>query len=98
MPMFHVTVKHGRTLDDARARLGAAVEEVRGRFGPMVQRVDWSADRTAVTVAGGGVVVEMRVDPQDVHVSGDIPVLAALFGRSVEAGVKQIVQQTFAKP
>ena len=62
MSMFHVSVRHGRTQDDARARLETAVNEVRSRFGPMVQRVDWSADRDAVKVQGTGFVVEMRVD------------------------------------
>lgn len=97
MPMFQVSVRHGRTTDDARARLGAAVDEVRARFGPAVRRVDWSADRSQVTVAGAGFVVEMRVDDQEVHVSGDIPLLGALFGRPLEAGVRQIIDQTFGK-
>jgi hypothetical protein len=97
MSLFHVNVRHGRTLDDARARLETAVNEVRARFGAMVQRVDWSPDRNGVTVAGGGFVVEMHVDAQDVHVTGDIPLLGALFGKPLEAGVKQIVQKTFGK-
>src|SRR4051812_25688879 len=97
MPMFQVSVRHGRTQDDARSRLETAVGEVRARFAPMVQRVDWSADRNAVTVHGAGFVVEMRVDAHEVHVSGDIPLLGALFGKSFEAGVRQIVDQTFGK-
>ena len=98
MSMFHASIKHGRTQDDARARLETAVNEVRARFGAMVQRVNWSADRDAVTVTGAGFVVEMRVDATEVHVSGDVPLLGALLGRPFEAGVKQIVQQTFGKP
>lgn len=97
MPLFHVAVRHNRTIEDARARLETAVDEVRNRFGAVVQRVDWSADRNAVTVGGAGVVIEMRVDPQEVHVSGDVPLLASLLGKPLEAGVKQIVQQTFGK-
>jgi hypothetical protein len=97
MSMFHVSVRHGRTRDDARARLETAVNEVRARFATMVQRIDWSADRDAVTVTGAGFVVEMTVDDHEVHVSGDIPLLGALLGRPLEAGVKQIVQKTFGK-
>lgn len=97
MPIFHVSVQHGRTQDDARARLELAVNEVQSRFGPVVQRVDWSVDRNTATVAGPGVVIEMRVDPQEVHVSGDLPLLASLLGKPLEAGVKQIVQKAFGR-
>jgi hypothetical protein len=97
MSMFHVSVRHGRTRDDACARLAMAVDEVKGRFGPMIQRVDWSAVGDAVTLQGTGFVVEMRVDAQDVHVSGDVPLIGALLGRSFESGVRQIVDQTFGK-
>ena len=97
MSMFQVTVKHGRTRDDARARLESAVNEVRSRFGVAVQRVDWSGDRDAVTITGAGFVVSMRVDEHEVHVSGDIPLIGALLGKPLETGLKQIVQQTFGK-
>ena len=46
---------------------------------------------------GTGFLVDMRIDAEHVHVSGDIPVLGALLGKTVENGVKQIVQQTFGK-
>jgi hypothetical protein len=98
MPLFEISVRHGRTLDDARDRLARAVEEARTRFGPMVQSVDWSDDRNGVTVRGGGCVVDMRVDAELVHVAGDVPVLGALFGKPLEAGMKQIVQKTFGPP
>jgi hypothetical protein len=98
MPMFNLSVRHGRTLDDARARLETAVGEVRARFGPMVRRVTWSDDRRSVHVEGAGFMADLRVDEQEVHASGDFPALAALLGRPVEAGLKQIVQQTFGPP
>jgi hypothetical protein len=33
----------------------------------------------------------------EVHVSGDLPLLGALLGSPLVAGLKQIVQQTFQK-
>jgi hypothetical protein len=98
MPLFQLSVRHGRTLDDARGRLGMAVDEARVRFGALVRQVDWSDDRNAVTVTGPGFNLSMRVDDQEVHVSGDVPVLGALLGKSFETGMKQIVQSTFGKP
>jgi hypothetical protein len=38
------------------------------------------------------------VDGQEVHATGDIPMLGALLGSPVAAGLKQILQQTFRKP
>ena len=97
MSAIELTVKHGRSLEDARAQLERAVNEVRSRFGLMVQRVDWSADRNQVTLAGTGFVVVMRVDPTNVYVTGDIPILSKLLGSPLAAGLKQIVQQNFQK-
>jgi hypothetical protein len=97
MSAIQLTVKHGRNLDDARTQLERAVQEVRGRFGLMVQRVDWSADRNQVMLTGTGFVVEMRVDPTNVYVTGDIPILSKLLGSPVVAGLKKIVQENFQK-
>ena len=97
MPLINLSVRHGRSRDDARARLEAAVNDVRVKFGPMVQTVDWSDDRDAVTVRGAGFVVEMKVDAEQVHVTGDIPILGALLGKPLETGLKQIIQQKFSK-
>jgi hypothetical protein len=37
------------------------------------------------------------VDAQAVHATGDIPLLGALLGSPVAAGLRQILQQTFRK-
>jgi Putative polyhydroxyalkanoic acid system protein (PHA_gran_rgn) len=97
MSAIELTVKHGRNLEEARTQLERAVEQVRSQFGLMVQRVDWSADRNQVTLAGTGFVIEMRVDVTNVYVTGDIPILNKLLGSPVVAGLKHIVQQNFQK-
>jgi hypothetical protein len=97
MSAIQLTVKHGRTLEDARKQLERAADEVRSRFGLMVQRVDWSEDRNCVKLTGTGFVVEMRVDATDVHVTGDIPILGKLLSGPLAAGLKKIVQHNFQK-
>jgi hypothetical protein len=97
MSTIQLTVKHGRTLEEARKQLERAVAEVRSRFALLVQRVEWTEDRNGVTMSGTGFVVEMRVDAQNVHVTGDIPLLGQLLGGPLVAGLKQIVQRTFQK-
>ncbi|HLJ96449.1 MAG TPA: polyhydroxyalkanoic acid system family protein [Gemmataceae bacterium] len=97
MSQIDLRVKHNRTREQARAQLETAVREVQNRFGSMVQRVTWSADRDMVKLEGTGVEVHMRVDDQELHVAADLPFLGALLGSPLMAGLKRIVQQTFHK-
>src|SRR4051812_13323099 len=97
MPLINLTVRHGRSLEDARQALELAVQRVSGQFGALVRRVDWAPDRQRVKVDGAGFWVEMWVDAQDVHATGDIPMLAGLLGSRLGAGLKQIVEQAFQK-
>ena len=97
MPLINLSIKHGRTLDEAQRQLETAVHEVHSRFQSLVRQVEWSTDRRQVRLDGVGFWVEMRVDAQEVHVSGDIPLLGGLLGSSVASSLKQIVQQTFQK-
>ena len=95
--MINLTVRHGRTQEDARRRLEMAVEQVSGQFGAMVRRVEWSADRNRVKLEGAGAWVEMWVDAQDVHATGDISILGNLLSGPLASGLKRIVQQVFQK-
>ena len=97
MSVLRLSVKHNRTLEQARSQLETAVSEVQTRFGSMVRRVEWSADHDTVKIHGAGVQVEMRVDAQEVHVEADVPLLARLLGGPFVSGLKGIVQQTFHK-
>jgi hypothetical protein len=97
MPLLSLTVQHGRTLEDARRGLEMAVHRVSGQFGSLVRRVEWAADRDRVKLEGVGFWAELWVDATAVHATGDIPILAGLFGGQLVEGLKQIVQQTFQK-
>jgi hypothetical protein len=97
MPLIDLTIAHGRSLGEARRRLEMAVHEISGRFGAVLQRVEWAADRDRVKLEGVGVQVEMWVDAQDVHATGDIPILGGLLGGPLASGLKQVVQHTFQK-
>jgi hypothetical protein len=97
MSVLTLTLKHGRSLPEARAQLEDAVRQIQAQFGTFVSRTEWSADRNQVTLTGTGFMVEMRVDAAEVHVTGDIPLLAGLLGGPLAAGLKQIVRQSFPK-
>jgi hypothetical protein len=95
MPLVSLSLAHGRTLDEARRRLETVVSEVSERLG--IRRVEWSEDRNRVKLEGAGARIEMWVDSQDVHVTGDIPALAGVLGGPFTSGLRQILDQAFRK-
>jgi hypothetical protein len=97
MPLINLSMKHGRTLEEARSHLETAVHKAHNQFGALVRQVAWSADHNQVRLDGIGFWVEMWVDAQEVHASGDIPLLGRMLGSPVATGLKQIIQQTFQK-
>jgi hypothetical protein len=97
MPLINLSIKHGRTLEEARTQLGTAVHKIQAQFAALVRRATWSADRNLVRLDGVGFWVEMWVDAEEVHASGDIPLLGRLLGSPVSTGLKQTLQQTFQK-
>jgi hypothetical protein len=97
MPLINLTLEHGRTLGEARRQLETAVHQISGRFGSLVRRVQWEADRSRVKLEGVGFWIELSVDAQVVHATGDVPILGGLLGSSLSSGLKQILQVTFRK-
>src|SRR5215467_6241227 len=97
MSLINLSLKHGRTAAEARNALEKAVGDVQGLFGSMIQRAEWSTDRNRVRLDGSGFWVEMRVDDQHVHATGDLPFLAGLLGGPLGGGLKKILEQRFQK-
>jgi len=97
MPLINLSVQHGQSLEEAQSHLESAVHKVQSQFGAFVGHVAWSADRRWVRLDGQGFWVELWVDAQEVHATGDIPILGALLGSPVAMRLKQILQQTFHK-
>ena len=97
MPIINLSVQHGQSLEEARSRLAAAVDKVMSQFGALVRQVTWSTDHSRVRLDGRGFWLELWVDAQEVHATGDIPLLGALLGSPIASGLKQILQQTFRK-
>jgi hypothetical protein len=97
MPLINLSLEHGRTRPEARSSLQNAVSEVRGKLGPMIQRTEWSGDGDRVRVEGPGFWVEMNVDDQHVHATGDVPLLAGLLGGPLGGGLKKILEHNFPK-
>ena len=100
MPLVNVSVKHNTTFDDAKVRLDGAVADVQTKFAAVVKNVTWAPDRTAVTLTGPGVIVDLKVDAEHVHATGDIPLLNLLGGglkQRISDGLKGALQRHFPK-
>jgi hypothetical protein len=97
MPLIDLTLQHDQSLDEARRRLQRTVDEATGKFGSMIQRVEWAADRSRVKLDGAGFWVEMSVDARALHAKGDILILGRLLGGQMTSALKQIVERAFQK-
>jgi hypothetical protein len=97
MPLINLALEHGRTMDEARASLEKAVDDIQRGFGAMVQRVACTGDRDRVRIEGPRFWVEMSVDARHIHATGDIPMLAGLLGGPLRGGLKRVLEQRFRK-
>ena len=97
MPLINLTVKHGRTLEEARARLEQSVDDVSTKFRSLVQRVEWTSDRNGVKLFGTGFEIEMRVDTEAVHLVGDIPLIGKLLGSPIINSLRSVLENRFQK-
>lgn len=97
MSFITLSMKHGRTSDEARDRLSAAVGDIRKLLGAMVRTTSWSHDRSKVRIDGVGFWLEMSVDSEDITASGDVPLLGGILGGPLRSVLYQAVQQTTQK-
>ena len=88
MPMIDLMLQHGQTVEEACRRLEITGTEVNARFGSMMRRAEWAADRSRVKLDGVGFWVEMSVDALALHATGDIPILGRLLGGRLTSGLR----------
>ncbi|MGP0066091.1 MAG: hypothetical protein ACLQGP_21140 [Isosphaeraceae bacterium] len=87
MARLDMAVDHGQTPEVARANFEQAIAAAQARYGKWLRRMDWSPDRTAVTVAGTGFDVEISYDERKVYARGTIPMAFKI----LEAPIKVFV-------
>ena len=97
MSLINLSVKHGKTLEDAKTRLEQTVAEVTSKFKGFVTTVEWNADRSQVKLIGTGFTADMRVDVEAIHLTCDIPVIGKLLGSPLVTGLKSLVEKNFQK-
>jgi hypothetical protein len=87
MSLLNLSVKHGTSLAEAQQRMQAAVDEAQAKFAGAISQTNWSPDRKSVTLHGPGVVVELKVDAEQVHATADMPLLGILAGGLGRSGL-----------
>ena len=97
MSFITMSMKHGRTRDEARDRLVTAVGDIRNLLGSMVRSTVWSPDRSQVRLDGAGFWLEMSVDAENVTATGEVPLLGGLFGGPLRSVLNQVVQHSVQK-
>ncbi len=71
MARLDMAVDHGQTPEVARENFEKAITAAQERYGKWLSRMEWSPDRTAVTVAGTGFDVEISYDDRKVYARDD---------------------------
>ena len=93
MPLLNLSVKHGQPPDVARANFVQGINEAQSKFAIWIQRVEWAPDRHSAKLHAPGFVVEMSVDDQEVHATGDVPFFAMLMQNRVKTYLKDTFQK-----
>lgn len=97
MALVNLSLKHGRTLDAARDGLEMTVTALRLKFGHLLRQVEWAPDRHSVKLTGIGFEIEIRVDPQDMHLTADSVLLGKVMSSSIVNGLRGIIEQIFQR-
>jgi hypothetical protein len=87
MARLDMAVDHGQTPEQARANFEQAITAAQARYGKWVRKMDWSPDRTAVTVSGTGFDVEISYDDRKVYARGTIPMAFKILEGPIKAFV-----------
>lgn len=95
MSLLQFSMKHMRTLSEAKVQLENVVADAQRNFGSMLTGVEWSGERDAVVLSGAGVKIDLRVDATDIHVTGDVPILGKILGQPMVASLKKAVEERF---
>lgn len=97
MSLIDLRLQHGQTVDEARRRLQSTVDELHRQLGGAIRSTSWSPDRDRVRLEGVGFWVEMAVDAQALHATGDILLLGRLLGGEMRAGLQRTLERTFQR-
>lgn len=92
MARLDMAVDHGQTPEVARENFEKAITAAQERYGKWLSRMEWSPDRTAVTVAGTGFDVAISYDDRKVYARGTIPLALKILEGPIKAFVAKALR------
>lgn len=97
MSLMRFSVRHDRTLPEARDKLVSTVKDVERQFGLLIDRTEWNDDQTDVQLFAKGATVHIWVDAAEVHMTCDVPFLNKLLGGPLVGKLRGLVEDKFQK-
>jgi hypothetical protein len=94
MARLDFKLEHHQPIDAAQARFEAGIDEAVSRYRSWIDRVEWSEDGQAATIAGSGYEVRLWYDEHWLHVQGHVPLAWKLF----EGAVRHRIREMIARP
>jgi hypothetical protein len=94
MAALNRTFKHGQTWELAKANFETGIRNAEARHGAHFRSIEWSDDRTSARLRGKGFELHVRVDPECVHVTGQVP----FFMKAFEGPLMRFIAETFQEP
>jgi hypothetical protein len=100
MPKLNMTVAHHLSEDEAVKRIKGLLESVRTKFADKVSGVheEWNGNTGTFSFSALGFPVSgaLTVKPSEVEISGDLPLLAAVYKKKIESVIRQQAESLLA--
>ena len=93
MAELNITVKHGQTLEAARASFHKAITEAHAQHNRWIRQVEWSDDQSSAVLSGPSYRITLSFDDQNVYARGNVPLAIKLL---VEGPVRRFVEQSLS--
>lgn len=86
---------HGMELDDAKQKVESIVDEVQDEFSSLVNKIDWSNDKSHAEVTGKGFSGQFEVDEDEVSVDINLKMFARPFKGKVKSRIDSRMDEYF---
>ncbi len=71
------------------------MRDAQARFGGLIHKAEWSADRNGVVLSGAGFTGRIWLDSEMAHAIVDLPLLGALLGAPMLTGLRGLLENNF---